>query len=214
MFSSQCQRQELTSRVEVALAAADRRVLVGEPLVGPHQPLGREHHFVIGLLELPEKLLRPAGKDEVVAAGQTKNTQAVIITSLCFVVFSNLLLLVLVKQLFLKMCLSCICRGTGRNLNGAALPVLELPQPRLTAGGGGVGGWGSAESLKQAGGEESEEVEMFHPARSHFVYFWFIFLVTDIRRREPAGFAHFRNTIRGVDEDQEFFFIFQPSLFS
>lgn len=132
LFSYQCQRQELTSRVEVALAAADRRVLVGEPLVGPHQPLGREHHFVIGLLELPEKLLRPAGKDEVVAAGQTKNTQAVIITPLCFVVLSNLLLLVLVKHFFLQMCLSCICRGTGRNLNGAALPVLELPQPRLT----------------------------------------------------------------------------------
>lgn len=132
LFSHGRRRQELTSRVEVALAAADRRVLVGEPLVGPHQALGREHHFVIGLLELPEKLLRPAGKDEVVAAGQMKNTQAVIITALCFVLFSNLLWLVLVKVFFLKMCLSCICRGTGTNLNGAALLVLELPQPGLT----------------------------------------------------------------------------------
>lgn len=66
-FQSYLECLEPTSRVEIALATADWGILVSQSLIWPDQSLCCKKHFVIGLLELPENLLGPSGKDKIIA---------------------------------------------------------------------------------------------------------------------------------------------------
>lgn len=59
-----------TSRVQVAFPRLHRRVLAGQPLVGPAEALCREEHPVTQAGELGEQLLRTRRKDDIITEGK------------------------------------------------------------------------------------------------------------------------------------------------
>lgn len=59
---------------------------------------------------------------------------------------------------------------------------------------------------------------MFHPPTNVFtagvtLFIVGLFFCCFFGRREPAGFAHFGNAIRGVDEDEEIVFFLTVIIF-